>query len=207
MKRDMVTGLAPLTRELESLVRRLRLSTVQVKQREFGGGSGVIWRSSGLIITNAHVVGGASATVRLSDGRMFLAAVVSRDEENDLAALEIDATGLPSASPGDSSTLQVGELVFAVGNPRGVFGAITAGIVHTMGPSGRAARSKWIRADLKLPRGFSGGPLADARGRIVGINSMAAGNLGLAVPSNTVLSFLVDSNKRADYRSSRALRD
>jgi len=196
MARDMVTRSAPLTREVEALAKILRLSTVRVQQRESGGGSGVIWRASGLIITNSHVVRSSTTTVKLSDGRIFAATVISRDPEHDLAALHVEATDLPFLSARDSSNLQVGELVFAVGNPRGVTGALTIGIVHALGQRKGARLSKWIQADLELPRGYSGGPLADARGRIVGINSMVYGGLALAVPSNTVASFLADRGRR-----------
>jgi serine protease Do len=102
----------------------------------------------------------------------------------------VEASDLPSASIGDSSTLQVGELVFAVGNPRGIVGALTAGIVHALSKADGAPGPKWIQADLDLPPGYSGGPLADAGGRVIGINTMAAGGLAFAVPSNTVESFL-----------------
>ena|ERR1700761_2855701 len=190
MKRDMITGSAPLTRDLEAVAKALRRSTVQVRQRGSAKGSGVIWRSTGLIITNAHVVRGQPAIVKLYDERFFTASILFEDLEHDLAALQVGATGLPSISAADSSKLRVGELVFAVGNPSGVFGALTAGIVHTLGTSKKAPRPKWIRADLNLPRGYSGGPLADARGWVIGINSMAKGELALAVPSNTVESFL-----------------
>jgi serine protease Do len=202
MVRNMVTGSAPLTRELEAIAEVLRLATVQVQQRDSGGGSGIIWRSSGLIITNAHVVRGPSATVKLSDGRVFDATVTSRDPEHDIAALRVQATNLPYLFAGDSSTLQVGELVFAVGNPRGVARALTIGIVHALGPRNAALRPKWIQADLSLPRGYSGGPLADARGHVIGVNSMIYRGLALAVPSNTVASFLSRRRQRlAVYRS------
>jgi len=105
------------------------------------------------------------------------------DARSDLAALTIETGGLPVATIGDSDTLRVGELVYAVGNPLGLVGALAVGIVHVSG-------KQWIGADVRLAPGNSGGMLADAEGHVVGINSMIANGLALAVPSNAVKRFL-----------------
>jgi serine protease Do len=196
MEPDMQREHTPLARELEVLAERLRQATVQVQGQRPGGGSGVIWRATGVIITNAHVVRGPSATVKLSDGRAFEATVTARDSQRDLAVLAIGAGDLPSAPIGNSSTLRVGALVFAVGNPLGIAGALTAGIIHTLSPADGAYGQGWVQADLHLVPGNSGGPLADAQGRVIGINSMVAGGLALAVPSNSVERFLNEGVKR-----------
>jgi serine protease Do len=193
---DLKRGDSPLARELEIIAERLRHLTVRVQGRQPGGGSGVIWRSTGLIITNAHVVHAPSATVTLSDGRAFEASVTIRDPQRDLAALALQASNLPSAPIGDSSALHVGELVFAVGNPLGVVGALTAGIVHALSPDDRSDGQGWLQADIHLAPGNSGGPLADAQGRIIGINSMVVGGLAFAVPSNAVERFLIENGNR-----------
>jgi len=165
---------------------RLRRSTVHVRfHRGQGGGSGVIWSQDGVIVTNAHVARGTRAEVALWDGSAHEATVMSRDTRRDLASLKIDASGLPAATPGDSSALRIGELVIAVGNPLGFIGALTTGVVHSL-PN----RRRWVAADVRLAPGNSGGPLADARGRVIGINTMIAGGLALAVPSNAVGEFL-----------------
>ena len=167
---------------------RLRRSTVQVQQargRNQGGGSGIIWSGDGLIITNAHVAHGAHAKVSLWDGSAYDASVLNRDTRRDLASLKIHASGLPAATPGNSSALRVGELVIAVGNPFGFIGALTTGVVHSL-----PGRQRWVAADVRLAPGNSGGPLADAQGRVIGINTMIAGGLALAVPSNAVGPFL-----------------
>jgi serine protease Do len=196
MEPDMKRDYTPLERELEMIAERLRHLTVQVHGRQPGGGAGVIWRSTDTIITNAHVVRAPSATVTLTDGRAFEATVTARDAQRDLAVLTLQASDLPSAPIGDSSILRVGELVFAVGHPRGIVGALTAGIVHALSPADGAYGQGWIRADIRLAPGNSGGPLADAQGRIIGINSMVVGGLALAVPSNTVERFLnADGNR------------
>jgi serine protease Do len=166
---------------------RLRRSTVQVQTRGRGQGvgSGIIWSGDGLIMTNAHVARGAQAKVALWDGSTHEASVVNRDARRDLASLKIQASGLPAATPGNSSALRVGELVIAVGNPFGFIGALTTGVVHSL-----PGRQLWVTADVRLAPGNSGGPLADAQGRVIGINTMIAGGLALAVPSNAVGQFL-----------------
>jgi len=116
--------------------------------------------------------------------------VIARDERRDLAALHISSTDLPAATVLDSDALRVGQLVMAVGNPLGLVGAMTLGIIHAIAPAEGHGRGAWVQADVHLAPGNSGGPLADAGGRVAGINSMVAGRLGLAVPSNVVQGFL-----------------
>jgi len=158
---------------------RLRRATVHVQR----SGSGVIWDGAGLIVTNAHVAREPKLNVELWDGRSFEGTVVARDPRRDLASLRIPAAGLPTVTAGDSAALRVGELVMAVGNPLGFVGALTTGVVH-------ALTRRWVHADVRLAPGNSGGPLADARGRVIGINTMIAGGLALAVPSNSIAKFL-----------------
>jgi len=164
---------------------KLRRSTVLIYPRggpEGGSGSGVIWSSGGLILTNAHVARTREAGVELWDGRRFSARVSARDPRRDLAALTIDAPPLDAATPGDSRALRPGELVIAIGNPLGFAGALSTGIVHSIG-------KQWIYADVRLAPGNSGGPLADAAGRVVGINTAIVNGLGAAIPSATALDF------------------
>jgi len=183
---------------IANLTETLQRSTVQIYSRGAGAGSGVIWRSDGLIVTNAHVVPGASAIVELADGRRFEAQVTQRDDQprrhrsfrRDLAALRIAATDLPAVAVRyvnlgtESDELRVGDLVFAVGYPLGQVGALTMGIVHS------ASSQPWIQADIRLAPGNSGGPLADAQGRVVGINTMIINGVAFAIPSDAIESFL-----------------
>jgi serine protease Do len=171
----------------------LRRSTVEVRtsSRAPGSGSGVIWTSDGLIVTNAHVARDGQPLVQLWDGRRFPARVTAKDLRKDLAALRVDTIALPAAAAGDSDALRVGELVIAVGNPLGFSGALTTGVVHALGPISGLTRQRWIQADVRLAPGNSGGPLANSRGEVIGINTMVAGGLGLAVPSNVVKSFVI----------------
>lgn len=181
-----------LSSALADVAQRLRASTVDVNgpRRASGGGAGVIWRADGLVITNAHVARWRRGHVMLPGRGMCEAELVGRDPERDLAALQLDARDLVPAPIGDSTRLRVGELVFAVGSPLGMLGAVTSGIVYAVGPAHRRGSHEWVQADLRLMPGNSGGPLADALGRVVGINSMIAGGLALAVPSAAVQAFL-----------------
>ena len=176
----------------------LRAATVEVRVEGHGNGSGVIWQSGGLIVTNNHVVRGETAEVVLADGTVLSARVVDRDAERDLAALRVDAPDLRAADIGDSSALRVGQVVLAMGHPLGIKSALSLGIVHMVASSdAQSSEQRWIRADLSLLPGNSGGPLADAHGKVIGINSMVSGGLALAVPSNTVQRFVAGKTKPA----------
>lgn len=173
---------------------RLRRSTVLVRAGDRGSGSGVIWQRDGLIVTNAHVARGSRTHVQLWDGHEFDAAVVSHDSRADLAALRLDAADaqdLPAVQVADSSCLRPGELAIAIGNPLGFVGALTTGVIHGIGPLRGFGSRPWVQASVRLAPGNSGGPLADARGRVIGINTMVAGRLALAIPSNAVSQFLL----------------
>jgi serine protease Do len=158
----------------------------------------VIWDAGGLILTNAHVATHPEAQVELWDGRRFPARVKTRDPRRDLAALQIDmqigtqraAPDLEPATPGDSSALRAGELVIAVGNPMGFAGAVSTGVVHSIGRLPGMGGRDWILANVRLAPGNSGGPLADAQGRVVGINTAVVNGLGVAAPSNGAADFL-----------------
>jgi serine protease Do len=186
---------ARLTEDFTATADVLRRSTVHVRSGQWGAGSGVIWNPDGLVVTNAHVARTQSMSVELSDGRRFDAGLIAADPRRDLAALRIKASGLPAVPVGDSDTLRVGQLVVALGNPLGLSGALTVGIVHAIAPT-EPGRQTWVQADVRLAPGNSGGPLADVQGRIVGINSMVSGGLGLAVPSNEVTRFLQSGKER-----------
>ncbi|MFZ0738951.1 MAG: trypsin-like peptidase domain-containing protein [Candidatus Acidiferrales bacterium] len=167
---------------------QLRRSTVLIHAG--GSGSGVIWSHDGIIVTNAHVARRSQVAVQLWDGRELRARVTSRNPRRDIALVRVDASELPAALPADSSQVRPGELAVAIGNPLGFIGALTMGTVHAIGPLRGLGPHSWIQANLRLAPGNSGGPLADARGRIIGINTMVAGGLALAIPSNAVQDFL-----------------
>jgi serine protease Do len=161
----------------------LRRSTVRVRE----GGSGVIWTPQ-LIVTNAHVARRERQVIDLWDGNKLDAVVIKRDPRRDLAVLRVNGMNAPVSSVGDSSALRPGQIVVAIGNPLGFIGALSSGVVH-------AQDRQWIQADIRLAPGNSGGPLADANGRVVGINTMIAGRLAFAIPSQAVAQF-IDSKPR-----------
>jgi serine protease Do len=186
-----------LNGDFAAVVQTVRQSLVLVENGRGGNGAGTIWHSDGLIVTNNHVVGRRMPTITLADGRRFKATLLARDEENDLAALSIEATGLPTIALGDAKALRAGEWVVALGHPWGVKGAITAGIV--IGTTGNewpelpqvAGEREWVVASLHMRPGHSGGPLVDAHGRLVGINTMINGpDVGVAIPVHVATAFL-----------------
>jgi serine protease Do len=185
---------------LSGLAERLLRSTVQVHADNRGGGSGVVWNDSGAIITNAHVVGSARHVwIESHDGRKTRGEVALRDDRLDLAevALSSAASGTIGAAIGRAGDLRVGDLVAALGAPLGMAGAITVGIVHRATTDRNGIRSRWLEADLRLAPGNSGGPMVDAHGKVVGINSMIAGGLALAIPSETAERFVQTRGARA----------
>jgi serine protease Do len=175
-----------------AIAERVVPSVVIVGQRG-GNGAGVIWRDDGLIVTNRHVVRGDGAEIVLSDGRRLAGTVAARHPDRDLALIRVEATGLPAIEVADSSTVRPGQIVLAIGHPIGFKGAVTAGIVVAAGQAATTEGPRtgdWLQADVTLLPGNSGGPLLDARGRVVGINTMVSGALSLAVPSQAVERFV-----------------
>ena len=155
-------------------------------------GSGVIFDANGLILTNHHVVAGnpSTLTVNLKDGRSFDATIYGIDTLTDLAIVKVDATGLPTAPIGDSSTIQVGQQAIAIGSPLGEFtDSVTSGIISALGRSipvdTGEVLSNLIQTDTAINPGNSGGPLIDPSGKVIGINTAAAGQaqgIGFAIP-------------------------
>ena len=183
-------------RGLGETAESVRRFTVLVQPGGRGSGSGVVWSNDGLIVTNAHVARGSRARIMLWDGRELAAEVAARDERRDLAVLRISASDLVVASSRDSSQVRAGEVVMAVGNPLGFLGALTTGVVHAVGPLRGLGSRSWVQSDVRLAPGNSGGPLTDVEGRVIGINSMMAGRLALAIPSDEVRRFLKGQSGR-----------
>ena len=183
-----------LNTEVADVAESVRTSLVQVRSGGRGGGAGTVWHSDGLILTNAHVVEHEPVRVVLPQGDTVPARVVARDKHLDIAALAVDATDLTTIEVGESRRLRPGELVLALGHPWGVKGSVTAGVVIGMSserPETESAKREMIAVSLSLRPGNSGGPLVDARGRLVGITSMMTGpEVGLAVPVHVVKAFL-----------------
>ena len=192
---------------LADLAERLRPGLVHVRVRREAGseaageepgeprrstGSGFVIDSSGLIVTNAHVVEGAETIqVRLSDGRRFAGNLVGRDNRVDLALIRIHgATNLTVLPLGNSNRARVGEFVLALGHPFGLEQSVSFGIVSRKGAPLMVAAPgfDFIQTDAAINPGNSGGPLVNMAGEVIGVNSMAArnGSIGFAIPSNLV---------------------
>jgi S1-C subfamily serine protease len=206
---QIVAGVAA---ELTPKVASLRVSRGAGRQAE-SLGSAVVYTGDGFLLTNAHVVGRASGgTALFSDGTSSPFTVVGVDPLSDLAVVRA-GTGAPSpAVLGEAEDLVVGQLVVAVGSPLGLAGSVTAGVVSALGRSlptrsGSAVRliEDVIQTDASLNPGNSGGALADARARVVGINTAVAGiGLGLAVPINAttrkiIAALMQDGRVRRAY--------
>jgi S1-C subfamily serine protease len=168
-------------------------------------GSGVVFTSDGFLLTNAHVVGGAqSGTASFADGISTPFTVVGADPLSDLAVLRASGATPPPAELGEADQLVVGQLVVAVGNPLGLAGSVTAGVVSALGRSlptrsGAAVRliEDVIQTDAALNPGNSGGALADSQARVVGINTAVAGvGVGMAVPVNATTRRIISALMR-----------
>jgi putative serine protease PepD len=185
---------------VQSVYRLARKGVVKVRSQQ-GQGSGFVYDADGHLVTNQHVVDGAtSLTVTLWNGKTYDAQVVGTDASTDLAVLKIDAPAseLFPLSLGDSSKVSVGDAVVAIGSPYGLDETVTSGIVSALhremqSPNGFAIDDS-IQTDAAINHGNSGGPLLDARGKVIGVNAQiesdSGGNdgVGFAIPANTVRS-------------------
>jgi S1-C subfamily serine protease len=196
---QIVTGVAA---ELTGKVASLRVPRRGARGGGESLGSGVVFTSDGFLLTNAHVVGNAqSGTASFADGSAAPFTVVGADPLSDLAVLRTSGATPGPATLGEADRLMVGQLVVAVGNPLGLAGSVTAGVVSALGRSlptrsGTAARlvEDVIQTDAALNPGNSGGALADSQAHVVGINTAVAGvGLGLAVPVNATTRRIISA--------------
>jgi serine protease Do len=180
-----------LNASLDDLLARIRPILVVVHNGHRGAGAGV-FAGDGLVLTNNHVIArGHSHKVRLDKNASYEARILARDPDVDLALLEIPANGYPSA---DFSNREVkpGELVFAYGHPWGQRNVLTGGVLSAV-TTARTRRGEIpiLRTDVHLAPGFSGGPLLDAAGVVIGINTMiVGGDQSVAVPASVIMEFL-----------------
>jgi serine protease Do len=171
------------------------------EQKEYALGSGVIVTKDGYIVTNNHVVAGATKIiVKLYDGRKYKAKLIGTDPDTDIAIIKIDAKNLKPITIADSSKVKVGDIVLAIGNPFGLGESVTHGIVSALNRTsiGLNDYENFIQTDAAINPGNSGGALVDLKGRLIGINSAiisrSGGNngIGFAIPSN-MMKFVITS--------------
>jgi serine protease Do len=186
------------------MIEDVQRSVVQVRSSGRGIGAGVIWTGDGLVLTNHHVISGGRSRgnirVALHDGRTLDADVVKSGRRLDLALLRLegDHGDLPTAPVGDSDALRVGELVYAIGHPWGRVGAVSAGIVGGVGElrgQGRGCSTRYVRSDVALAPGNSGGPLLNARGEVIAINAMIFDLMALSIPSNAAEAWVAGERR------------
>jgi len=194
--------ISSVARRLAPVVASLRVSRPVRGGTAEGGGSAVVLSQEGLLLTNAHVVEGVDrGTAQFADGTSVRVHLVGVDPLSDLAVVRAEDTLEPPPQFGDADRLEVGHVVVAIGNPLGLQGSVTAGVVSALGRSlpthsGAASRlvEDVIQTDAALNPGNSGGALADSRARVVGINTAVAGvGLGLAVPVNATTRRIVEA--------------
>lgn len=189
-----------VVKDVSDVVQKVRPSVVGVITESFqtystsSTGSGIILSEDGYIVTNNHVVeGGDSITVTLDDGETYAAELIGTDVKSDIAVLKIDAQNLPAAEFGDSSQVEVGEAAIAIGNPLGLNGTVTAGIISAVDREIQVGSSNMVllQTDASINPGNSGGALLNEYGQVIGVNSAKISSedsegLGFAIPSNTV---------------------
>ena len=202
---ELTTSLAEAT---SNVVRRVQRSLVVLHNGRQGVGAGIIWSNNDankhsqrtLILTNYHVIAHVRRLrAELEDGVEYPARLLAQAPEFDLALLEIDQGDLPAALIADSRSLRVGELVLAIGHPWGERSAVTAGLVSGLSTAQTRDPTQSIeiiRSDVRLAPGSSGGPLVNASGAVVGINTMIlGGDQGIAVPSHVASAFVEQALK------------
>lgn len=189
-----------VVKDVRGVVQKVRPSVVGVITESFqtystsSTGSGIILSEDGYIVTNNHVVeGGDSIAVTLDDGETYAAELIGTDVKSDIAVLKIDAQNLPAAEFGDSSQVEVGEAAIAIGNPLGLNGTVTAGIISAVDREIQVGSSNMVllQTDASINPGNSGGALLNEYGQVIGVNSAKISSedsegLGFAIPSNTV---------------------
>ena len=181
--RSASLGLASLGASLKDVV-------VEVRGERGSCGTGIIWGGAGLVVTNAHCAPRETALEVAANNARRDASVLAYHPHHDLALLAAPHARGPLLEIRDADSLRAGELVFASGHPLGVKDALAMGVVHGVVRDPRSGSARWIVADVSLAPGNSGGPLVDAEGRLVGINSMVVNGLGAAIPATVVARFV-----------------
>jgi len=180
---------------------RLRASVAQIVNGSNGSGgvgAAIAWSDGGLFVTSAHVIRSPRMTVVTPDGRRVPGELVWQERRRDVALVRAPDARMPRVQTADPSALRPGSLVMAIGHPFGLVDAVSAGVLQSVGElpiefdfEGRSLR--WVQADVRLGPGNSGGPLADADGRVIGVAAMIVAGMALAVPAPEVEALLASS--------------
>jgi S1-C subfamily serine protease len=197
-ERDALDAYSRVVVDVADLLRPAVVNLRAGTGRRQGSGSGVLFTPDGFLLTNHHVVGGSERVrVRLADGRELSGRVIGNDPWTDVAVVQAEGGGLPHATLGDSARLRVGQLVVAIGSPLGFESTLTAGVISALGRTLRSITGHLvdnvIQTDAALNPGNSGGPLADSRGHVVGINTAViqpAQGICFAIPINMAKAIL-----------------
>jgi serine protease Do len=178
-----------LASDAKSLAERLRRVVVEIHSPR-GAGTGIVWGNTGLIVTNAHCAP-RDVSLRIeTDSKSWSAECVAYARDYDLALLAGPSLSAPALELRDAASLRIGELVFAHGHPMGIRDSLAMGAVHGVARHPRSGETRFVVADIRLAPGNSGGPLVDAEGRLVGVNSMVVNGLGVAIPALVVQRFV-----------------
>jgi len=189
MNISMLGSARAATSNLNGLAEGLREAVVEVRSGETASGTGIIWGGAGLIVTNAHCIRRGTSLQVISGGKWREAHALAYHPHHDLALLAAPSVTGPLLELRDPESLRAGELVFAHGHPLGIRDALAMGVLHAV-TRDKSGSARWIVADVRLAPGNSGGPLVDAEGRLIGINSMVVNGLGVAVPASLVQRFV-----------------
>jgi serine protease Do len=189
MNISMLGSARAASSNMNGLAEILRQAVVEVRSGETASGTGIIWGGAGLVVTNAHCIQRGAPLQVVSDGKWREAHALAYHPHHDLALLAATSVTGPLLELRDPDSLRTGELVFAQGHPLGIKDALAMGVLHAV-TRDRSGSARWIVADVRLAPGNSGGPLVDADGRLVGINSMVVNGLGVAVPASLVQRFV-----------------
>jgi serine protease Do len=189
MNFSMLGSARAATSNLNGLAEALQQAVVEVRSGETASGTGIIWGGAGLVVTNAHCIRRGASVQVIAGGKWREAHALAYHPHHDLALLAAPSVTGPLLELRDPDSLRTGELVFAHGHPLGIKDALAMGVLHAV-TRDKSGSARWIVADVRLAPGNSGGPLVDAEGRLVGINSMVVNGLGVAVPASLVQRFV-----------------
>ena len=189
MNFSMLGSARAATSNLNGLAEALQQVVVEVRSGETASGTGIIWGGAGLVVTNAHCIRRGASMQVIAGGKWREAHALAYHPHHDLALLAAPSVTGPLLELRDPESLRTGELVFAHGHPLGIRDALAMGVLHAV-TRDKSGSARWIVADVRLAPGNSGGPLVDAEGRLVGINSMVVNGLGVAVPASMVQRFV-----------------